>query len=119
MKLNWVPALVAIAGCLALQLRGQGTFQNVDLEAARIAQDQPPGAVSATNAFPGWNVFIGTNQQFQVFYNDPSAGSANISLLGTNAGLGFGSIEGGFSALLQAGVASGPGGLTQADVSIS
>ncbi len=120
MKKRATPLLLVIAAVLTQPLCGQGTFQNLDFESATIPQTQPAGPVDIASALPGWNAYVATNRQTGVFYNEISVGSARISLLGTNAGFGFGSIEGGFSLLLQAGVANGPGGvLVQADVSIS
>jgi len=103
-----VPIVVAVAPSF-----GQGTFQNLDFEAAAVSQAQPPGLVSASEALPGWAVYISTNQQTQVGFNYPAIGSTWVSLLGSNGvpGLpGYRSIEGGFSVLFQGGVIAAPGG---------
>jgi len=63
-----------LTGCLAgvcvvlSAARGQGTFQNLDFEAA---QNLPPpgGAVATTDALPGWTAFSGTNPLPTVHYN--------------------------------------------------
>ena len=81
----------------------QGTFQNLDFEAATISPTQPPGFVSSTVGLPGWAVYLGANQQTQIGFNNPALGSTWVSLIGTNNPYGLSSIEGNFSVLLQAG----------------
>ncbi len=102
----------------APQVPGQGTFQNLDFEAANIQQNQSPGPVNTIDALPGWTALIGTDAQSQIYYNSPSLGSTWISLLGSN-GPGFRSIEGGFSLLLQGGLVLTPAGFVPMDASIS
>jgi hypothetical protein len=94
----------------ATSVLGQGTFQNLDFESTTVSQSQAPGVVDVTLALPSWSVYIGTNQQSLIRYNDVAIGSTSVDLLGSNApGTGYASIEGGFSVLLQGGVAgSGP-----------
>jgi hypothetical protein len=91
---------------------GQGTFQNLDFEAATVSQTQLSGLVPAGSALPGWMIYYGTNQQSQVFFNDFTLGATSVDLLGTNgqAGPYGGAIQGGYSVLLQGGVVSLPGG---------
>ena len=54
----FVPILFAISA------RGQGTFQNLDFEAAQLipAPGGPSGAVRFDAAFPGWTGYIGNQQ---------------------------------------------------------
>ncbi len=96
---------LVFALALPLAVMGQGTFQNLDFEAATFPQSQPSGFVSSTSALPSWTVYLGTVQQGQVTFNNPSAGSTWVSLLGTPAGpFPYSTIEGNFSVLLQGGV---------------
>ena len=105
--------LVVVAACSAF---AQGTFQNLDFEAAVIEQTQAPGFVSATNALPGWTVYRGTNQEANVLYSAVGHGGTLVDLLGTNSTLtdGYHSLGGEFSVMLQGGVISGPGGILYA-----
>src|SRR6266478_10051714 len=112
------PLLAAII-TLAGAARGQGTFQNLNFEAATVPQSQSPGLVNTTDALPGWNAFIGTNAQSQVNFNNPSLGTTWISLLGTNGPSGSLSIEGGYSVLLQGGIVFTTSGFVPMDASIS
>src|SRR6266446_1041129 len=81
----------------------QGTFQNLDFELANIPPGQVPGPVSDAAAIPGWIAYLGT-QPSAVFYDLPSAGAAQVTLLDAPA-----SIEGSFSVLLQGGLGNSPG----------
>jgi len=96
-------------------IHGQGTFQNLDFEAATIPQTQQPGFVNTTAAFPGWAAYLDTNRVTQVGFNDFSLGATAIALLGTNAG----SLQGGYSALLQGGLTATPTGFIPTAASIS
>jgi hypothetical protein len=101
MKSPTVLLLLAASSALA-----QGTFQNLDFEESTVPQDSQTNVVSSLNAFPGWSVYVSTNQQTFVGFNNGCFGSTCVSLLGTNGDriLGYRSLEGGFSALLQGGV---------------
>jgi hypothetical protein len=100
----------AIAVIFPFVAQGQGSFQNLDLEAATIPQDEAPGAVNVADALPGWSVSYnyGPSGQFQQpqtsigfnGYNDPW--NAQVILLGTNGiNGGVSSLEGGYSVLLR------------------
>jgi PEP-CTERM motif len=70
------------AMALTSSVHAQGSFQNLDFESAQIilvASD----LVATTNALPGWTVFVGTNQQTDVFYNFMS--SETVNLVGSNS----------------------------------
>jgi len=113
MKLSFQLKVGAIAILLTKinAVFAQGAFVNLDFEDTSILQNQSPGFVDATEAFPGWSIYYGTNQQTFVLYNSAGIGSTTVDLIGTNGdvGLGHKSIEGGFSALLQGGISgSGP-----------
>src|SRR6266567_4117283 len=86
--------------------QSQGSFQNLNFDSSNIPQNHPPGNVSSLDALPGWSVYIGTNQAFQVFYNDFAIGSTYVDLLGTNGVFGIRSIEGGYSVFLQGGTSA-------------
>lgn len=102
MKRHYQFGLIVLTLLTAHPLNGQGVFQNLGFENSSIPQDHPPGFVAIADALPGWNGYLGTNQQTEVFYNSVSLGAPNISLVGTN-GVGGRSIEGGYSVILQGG----------------
>jgi hypothetical protein len=87
---------------------GQGTFQNLNFEGAfGLPSSTSPVLVPVTNALPGWTVYEGGTQVNQVFYNGVSAGSALVTLIGTNpAGPFFPALDGNYSATLDAGETS-------------
>ncbi len=84
-----LPAKLGLASSLALLLGttaavGQGTFQNLNFEQARIPPT-PIGAygtlVDPTLAFPGWTVGGGGNYLY-VLYNNLTLGAPAIMLMG-------------------------------------
>ena len=87
-------------------------FVNLDFESAKIIPDPTspyyPYGITTLNAVPGWTVFVGTDQQSDITYNDPSLGSTAATLWATN---GF-QLSGKYSFLLQ-------GGITETSASIS
>jgi hypothetical protein len=87
--------------CAAVSAQAQGTFQNLDFEAATVPTI-PPGQfgspVAITNGLPGWNGFIGGAAQSEVWHNNVSLGAPILAILGPD--FPFGRIDGGFSALL-------------------
>lgn len=90
-----IPLILAIATAHG---QGTSTFQNLDFELAQIPQNQPPGIVSGSLALPFWTVYYGTAQQTQVDWNETSAGSTQVTLLGLNGDNGFHpAIDGGYS----------------------
>jgi hypothetical protein len=99
---------------------GQGTFQNLNFEAANLLILAPgqSATVSVADALPGWTAWLGTNQQALVAYNATTLGNASISVIGPNySQLGpiIPPIEGNFNAILMAGMA--PGGSVAASIS--
>jgi len=85
--------------------RSQGTFQNLDFEAAdltRIQQGQFGGFVPIDQALPGWSGFWGTLQASSVLQNNFALGSPNISIFGPDW-FANGIIEDQYTVLLQAG----------------
>ena len=78
------------------QSRGQGTFVNLNFEAANVPANTPDGAVLTVNqALPGWTILSGAG----VGYNFVSLGGAYVSLFGPS----FGAIQGNYSASLVGG----------------
>ncbi len=86
-------------------VRGQGSFQNLDFEAANLSPvpaGQFGGAVSSTQGIPGWTAFLGTNQLTQILQNNYTLGNASVDILGPNWSFG-GIIEGQYTLVLQPG----------------
>jgi hypothetical protein len=90
----------------------QGTFRNLDFESANlpaIPTGQFGGFVSISNALPGWSAYLGTTPTTQIWHNNYSLGAANISIIGPDwngnipQGEGINVLQGGYSAILQAG----------------
>lgn len=89
---------VAVFGT-ALLVQAQGTFQNLNFEAANVA-GYAPGLIPASNGIPGWTAYIGGVPQSTILYNDINLSEAAVSLQGTNGV--YPSLQGQFSVLLQA-----------------
>lgn len=88
---------------------GQG-FINLGFEAANVPNLNPPDQpayLSISNALPGWSGSWGTTPATQVLYNDLSAGSVEIDLIGPNTDF-FSNvvIAGKYTVVLQAGIAN-------------
>jgi hypothetical protein len=85
MKLGSKIAILLLAICQNGWAQG---FVNLDFENAHFIVDPsgnlPPNSVYASNAIPGWTAYVGGVPQTDIFSNLPSAGSAWVSLLGTN-----------------------------------
>ncbi|MDE3100580.1 MAG: hypothetical protein KGJ88_14015 [Verrucomicrobiota bacterium] len=97
-RLVWLASLVA---AFAVPAYSQGTFQNLDFEAAH---DLPaPGNIVATsNALPGWSAFSGTNQLSSIlYYGDAGGALVSVGLESSNAAL-----AGNFSVVLGGGAIS-------------
>jgi hypothetical protein len=92
---------------LAVSACGQGTFQNLDFEAARIVFNPNLGT---TNALPGWSAFSGTNELANVFYNQFTF-FPEVGLYGSNS---F-AISGYFGVLLRVDGAISQTGMVPAD----
>lgn len=109
-RMNYLWAICALA--LPFSGLAQGTFQNLDFEAAEIVPivGSPyfPHSVAPSNAVPAWEVSYGTTPVGEITYNDPAVGSTWVNLWATNGQ----QIDGGYSVLLQ-------GGLTASAASIS
>ena len=102
--------LLSAAGAL-----GQGTFQNLDFEQARIipivGNPLYPEAVATTNALPGWTAYIGGSPVDVVLHDDVSLGAALVSIHDSNSVVTV--IQGRYTVQLQP---SYPGGATSAAV---
>lgn len=106
---------VWLAACASVL--GQGAFFNLDFEAAVIPPGQPSNTqLPISSAMPGWEVLVGGDAVTTVLFDAVTIGSSGASLV-TPATAGGASIEGTYSAALQAGL----GGFPQAplDVAIS
>jgi hypothetical protein len=64
----------------SLSAFAQGTFQNLDFEAANLSGYSPPALVPTTSAFPGWQALIGTTPTSTVGYNSETLSIASISI---------------------------------------
>jgi hypothetical protein len=105
--------------------QAQGTFQNLNFEAANVPASgpEPYGTfVPIGSALPGWTAYVGVDQQTQAGYNTVTDGTANISLIGPTwttydtDQLGFGLvgiIDGNYSVLLESGVSPTNTGLLE------
>ncbi len=62
-------ALFVTVAVAATSARAQGTFQNLDFEAARVVPLDNPVFIATSNALPGWTAFLGTNQQSSILLN--------------------------------------------------
>jgi hypothetical protein len=108
----------------AVSAQAQGTFQNLNFEAATpgapitgpiIGADYQPLGL----ALPGWTAYIGAEQQSEVLQNDYTLGQASVDLFGPNypaagpsPGPTPGTIDGNYSVLLQAGGEPGNSSVT-------
>ena len=115
------PLLTAALGVMCVSAFAQGTFRNMDFEEAQIDQNQPRGVVSADLALPFWTVYYGSTQQTQVHWNELSAGSTWVSLIGQfNPDPVFGGaspIDGGYGAVLIGGLNGPTGGPLECSIS--
>ncbi|HWD19532.1 MAG TPA: hypothetical protein VHB20_09640 [Verrucomicrobiae bacterium] len=64
----------------------QGTFQNLDFEAANVFGAQQSILIPTSKALPGWQAYVGTTLQTQVGYDFISTGAPLISLVDNQAG---------------------------------
>jgi hypothetical protein len=100
MKLS-KPLIVGLGSlCALLSLDAQGTFVNLDFEAANVS-GYPPGTVPANDAIPGWTAYIADVPQSTILYNNETLGEAAISLQGQPGGI-YRPIQGQYFVLLQA-----------------
>lgn len=78
----------------------QGTFQNLDFEAANLSGHSAPSFIPTTSAFPGWQTLIGTTPTSDVLYDDVSTGGPDIAIIDDKNG--FVPIQGNYTAYLMA-----------------
>lgn len=103
MKTSHIIGLVAVSVFLLQTVSGQG-FVNFNFESTHLSAGGSPTTVSASAAFPGWFVFIGTNSQSSVLYNNATLGDSSVALLAGGSYSPVSVFDGSFSALLVAGV---------------
>ncbi|MDE3066084.1 MAG: hypothetical protein KGJ60_00890 [Verrucomicrobiota bacterium] len=86
--------ILAFATIFANAARGQGTFQNLDFESAKLIFPDPsyPYFLAATNALPGWSAFSGTNQLTGIYY-DEGAVLSDVMLFGFFSGVLSGNFD--------------------------
>ena len=91
------------ASAFALTALGQGTFQNLDFEAARVVfvATDVYSFIATLNALPGWTAFSGTNQLSVVAFNPGGMVVEPVGLYGSDAPVVIG---GSFSLGLEAGL---------------
>src|SRR6266581_6125827 len=115
--------LCAAICCCTLAARAQGTFQNLGFESATLVpiSGNSPSPVQFAPAFPGWTGSVGGVQLSGARYNEVALDSSAISVIdqGWTSPFGgpSGTIEGSYTAVLQAGWA--PGTFTPADTTLS
>jgi hypothetical protein len=101
----------------------QASFEDLNFEAAtNLPSTTSPTQVPVSNALPGWTVYdAGGSPDSQVFYDGVSAGSALVTLVGTNPGGAFAvpALAGNYSATLdggETGTGLGPAVIAQTGV---
>src|SRR6266566_6464735 len=108
--------------CCAVAARAQGTFQNLGFESATLVpiSGNSSSPVQFGPAFPGWTGNVGGVQVSAALYNNVFLDSSGIGIIDNGVPF-FGSvIQGAYTAILQAGLTSGPGGTLQpADTTLS
>jgi hypothetical protein len=104
MKANVITTPFVLISWLIAGLSGwaQGTFQNLNFEAASIPNGTQPGSLLPTTAaLPGWGAYLGSgsgsNALAQIPYDDFSLGGPLLSVLDTNVGLSFVPLQGKYS----------------------
>src|SRR6266581_6845823 len=111
--------LCAAICCCTVAARAQGTLQNLGFESATLVpiSGNSSSPVQFAPAFPGWTGSVGGVQLSGALYNNFFLDSSGISIVAQGwanplAGAS-GTIEGNNTAILHAGLASGPGGTLQ------
>jgi hypothetical protein len=97
-----------LIGGLALLLSaeatlGQGTFQNLDFEQAKVPDvpaNQGGADVLSTDGVPGWTTFVGGSQTTTILHNDLNLGAPGLAILGPSWS-GAGILHGRYSVALQ------------------
>jgi hypothetical protein len=91
-------AASSIALAAALSTQAQGTFQNLNFEAANIGSTTFSVAEPVSDALPDWTVTIGGTEVSTVWVNGFSAGSPAVSLIAPGGPLA--AIDGNYSVFL-------------------
>src|SRR6266446_5607306 len=101
--------LCAAIACCSVAARAQGTFQNLGFESATLVpiSGTSPSPVQFGPAFPGWTGSVGGVQQTFALFNEVYLDSSGITVIdqGWTSPFGgpSGTIEGSYTAVLQAG----------------
>jgi hypothetical protein len=114
---NYKPLLFGFASvCAAFSMEAQGTFQNLDFEAADIpALTIVNSLIPISEAFPGWSAYFGAGASVtEVNYDAISLGGPIISVIDANVPV-FAPLQGTYSAFLFGG--GEPGTLTSVSIS--
>jgi hypothetical protein len=75
---------------------GNGTFQNLNFEAATIPTGATVGIFPTSEALPGWTALVGDSPQATVGYNDYSLNGESVAVVGPS----LGAIDGNYSVFL-------------------
>jgi hypothetical protein len=95
-------ASVGVFCLAAITVAGQGTFQNLDFEAANVAAySTGDPLVLVQDALPGWTAYYDGMPTSTVCYDTRSLGSAVISINDIHERFGFVPFEGNYSASLE------------------
>jgi hypothetical protein len=78
----------------------QGTFQNLDFEAAEVTGYTPNYPIPTSSAFPNWQAIYGTTPTSQVSFDGISIGAAEISIVNDYPAFGLVPLQGNYSAYL-------------------
>src|SRR2546422_10559953 len=99
----------AVITCCTVAARAQGTFQNLVFESATLVpiSGTSSSPVQFAPAFPGWTGSVGGVQLSGALYNEVYLDSSGISVIDQRWTSPFGgpsgTIEGSYTAVLQAG----------------
>lgn len=85
---------------LASYQERQGSFQDLDFEAAKIVSEGQPSAIDFAVAFPGWTGYSGTNAAKYALYNTIALDSAAFGLQSNSLPSGW---DGNYYATIQSG----------------
>ncbi len=102
---NWSLLTAGFALTFQATAFGQGTFGNLNFEAANVAGYPHGYGIPTSAALPGWTAYNGspgtaTNILTEIWYDSISLGGEMISVNDTNRGSGFVPFQGKFSAAL-------------------
>src|SRR6266699_1897001 len=101
--------------CCTVAARAQGTFQNLGFESATLVPifGNSPSPGQFAPAFPGWTGSIAGVQVSGALYNSFFLDSSGIGIMDSGGPVSALVIQGAYTAFLQAGLTSGPGGTLQ------